>query len=167
LCAGFARFFTAANTPKHRRSGVGRRSRHDATRLPHQLTAGFGFQSYSTGPNFPVLAERRSSQYLSAVRRTVGHGVRPYAALAAHPAIARRLAGVVPPAPEIGLELEDIVGPREPMANLVRVLAEPREAPVRVVVRGRRGAGRRTIAAVLAAQAGRALVVVETGEFLP
>jgi len=97
----------------------------------------------------------------------VGAGLRPYAALRVHPAIARRLAGASPnadrtadPAADRGRTLPEIIGPRAAIAALARHLARPAAGPVRVVLRGRPGAGRRTVAAALAAQAGRGLAVV-------
>ncbi len=90
----------------------------------------------------------------------LGRGVRPYATLSAHPAIARRLAGIPIAEPATGPNLVDVIGPRSAIAALVRELAEP-GAPARVVVRGRRGAGRRTLAAALARPLGRGITVID------
>jgi ATPase family associated with various cellular activities (AAA) len=117
---------------------------------------------------------------------TLGRGLRPYAALAVHPAIARRLAGGQPPsdlahrassprlADSRGTASEDpaaetlrtFLGPRDEIAALVRRLAPAagdgaahaaQGAHVRVVLRGRPGSGRRTLAAALAGRARRRL----------
>jgi len=95
----------------------------------------------------------------------VDASVRPYAALRVHPAITRRLAGAPSasdPAASVGATpaLPDLIGPRAAIADLAQRLARPASGPARVVLRGRAGAGRRTLAAALAAQAGRALAVI-------
>ncbi|MGN6105389.1 MAG: ATP-binding protein, partial [Kofleriaceae bacterium] len=95
----------------------------------------------------------------------VGRGLRPYAAITVHPAIARRLAGA-PVAGDPGPattphELAALIGPRAAIDALARTLVAPRVEPVRVVLRGRPAAGRRTIAAALAALAGRRIGLVD------
>jgi ATPase family protein associated with various cellular activities (AAA) len=91
----------------------------------------------------------------------VGRGLRPYAALSAHPAIARRLAGGTRPLlGDDAVPLTAVIGPRDAIAQLTRKLAAARPRPVRVVLRGRPGAGRRTLGAALAAQARRGLTPV-------
>jgi hypothetical protein len=97
----------------------------------------------------------------------LGRGLRPYAALSAHPAIARRLAGGGRARPDDVVALDRISGPRKAIAVLARQLATRRAQPVRVVLRGRPGSGRRTLAAALAAQAGRGLGVVAVDTAAP
>src|SRR5207253_1070690 len=93
----------------------------------------------------------------------IAAGVRPFAALSVHPAVARRLAGATINAssstPWI-LDFADFVGPREAVAALAEALEEPRSAPARVALRGKSGSGRRTVAAMLAAASGREVDVV-------
>ncbi|NVB82131.1 MAG: ATP-binding protein [Kofleriaceae bacterium] len=94
----------------------------------------------------------------------LARGLRPYAAVAVHPAIARRLAGA-PPAGDIEhaptpLPLADIVAPPGALEALARDLASAAPHRCRVVLRGRAGAGRRTIAAALAATVGRQIGAV-------
>jgi DNA replication protein DnaC len=88
----------------------------------------------------------------------IAPGVRPFAALSVHPSIARRLAGATIESasrtPWV-LDFADFVGPREAVAALAVALEEPRSAPARVALRGKAGSGRRTVAAMLAARAGR------------
>jgi hypothetical protein len=86
-------------------------------------------------------------------------GARPHAALTVHSAIARRLAGAQL-APVDGEELAaldfaTLVGPRDAVLALARALEEPRSTPARIVLRGKAGAGRRSVARLLAACAGR------------
>jgi hypothetical protein len=97
---------------------------------------------------------------------TVARGLRPYAAIAVHPAIARRLAGAPPASdcddgtPLADLALSQIIGPRAQIAEVAHRLARRSVAPARVVLRGRVHSGRRTTAAALAARAGRRLGLV-------
>ena len=97
----------------------------------------------------------------------VGKGLRPFASLSVHRAIARRIAGATTAgdSPAAPCTLDKIIGPRAELVKLARLLAEPTNIPPRVVLRGRAGSGRRTIASALAAQAGRALrpVALEAG----
>ncbi|HEY1811468.1 MAG TPA: AAA family ATPase [Kofleriaceae bacterium] len=97
---------------------------------------------------------------------TIARTLRPYAALAVHPVIARRLAGVVfdAPADEVEVTLADVIGPRAAIDALARALAEPRREPVRVMIRGRAGAGRRTLAGALAKQAKRPMAVIAAAD---
>jgi hypothetical protein len=97
---------------------------------------------------------------------TVARGLRPYAAISVHPAIARRLVGA-PPAgdrddgsPPADRALTEIIGPRAQIAEVVRRLAQRSAPPVRVVLRGRSNVGRRTTAAALAMRAGRQIGLV-------
>lgn len=97
----------------------------------------------------------------------LGRGPRPHAAITVHPSIARRLAGAASsgdgiPAPT-PIALEDFIGPRDAIAALTHRLAHRGPSPVRVVIRGRASSGRRTLAASLAARAGRGLGVVALG----
>ena len=87
----------------------------------------------------------------------IAPGVRPFAALSVHPAIARRLAGgtIDPSQRAAVIDAADLIGPREAVATLAAALEEPRDTPVRIALRGKPGAGRRTVAAMLAARAGR------------
>ena len=57
--------------------------------------------------------------------------------------------------------LAALIAPCAPLAALVEELARPAARPVRIALRGRDGAGRRTIAAALAARVGRALGLIE------
>jgi broad-specificity NMP kinase len=97
----------------------------------------------------------------------IASGLRPYAQLSVHAAVARRLAGACTAGDphDAPCSLDTIVGPRVKLAALARHLAVPADAPTRVVLRGRDGSGRSTIAAALAAQAGRAVreVAIESG----
>jgi len=101
----------------------------------------------------------------------VARGLRPYAAISVHPAIARRLVGALPAGDrDDGSALADraltkIIGPRAQIAEVARRLARRSAIPVRVVLRGRPNVGRRTSAAALAALAGRriGLVTIDGG----
>jgi len=95
----------------------------------------------------------------------LGRGLRPYAALSAHPAIARRLAGGNRPrAVAAAPALAEIVGPRPAIAALAGKLATRGARPARVVLRGRPGSGRRTLGAALAAQASRGLGLIAVAD---
>jgi len=94
---------------------------------------------------------------------------RPLAGLSVHPVLVRRLSGVPPerlghPGLTVraaGPDLEALRAPRAALAQLVGDLAGVRRLPPRIVLRGRLGSGRRTLAAALAAQAGRKMVPIE------
>ena len=97
----------------------------------------------------------------------LGAGRRPFRELLVAPAIVRRLAGEPPPDGEPGLlvahegapSLDDL---RLPAAAIEPVTALSRTgAPPRIVLRGRTGSGRRTLAAALAARADRRLGLIE------
>jgi hypothetical protein len=101
----------------------------------------------------------------------VGPGERPFTALSVDPLVVRYIANLSPEGePDQHLqvraadrELEELQLPRALIARAMRFLASPRDAePVRVVVRGRTGAGRHTLLAALAAHAGRSLGVIDT-----
>ncbi|HEY4176046.1 MAG TPA: ATP-binding protein [Kofleriaceae bacterium] len=88
---------------------------------------------------------------------------RPCAALSVPSAIARRLTGTVL-APSgagesWGIDFADLVGPRDAVLALAHSLEEPRATSPRIVLRGKAGSGRRTIARLLAARADRAVAV--------
>jgi DNA replication protein DnaC len=86
----------------------------------------------------------------------IAPGVRPFVALSAHPSIARRLVGAtLDSSSRTVLDFADFIGPREDVVALAAVLEEPRSAPARIALRGKPGSGRRTVAAMLAACAGR------------
>jgi len=90
-------------------------------------------------------------------------GIRPHAALTVHPRIVRRLAGDRSGArawPTRIRALPQLFGPRAAIAELARKLETATVDPVRVVVRGRAGSGRRSLAAALAALADRRLGLV-------
>ncbi|HWO25491.1 MAG TPA: ATP-binding protein, partial [Kofleriaceae bacterium] len=100
----------------------------------------------------------------------VGAGERPFAALSIDPLVVRYLANQSPegePDQHLGVrtadrDLEELAVPRALLGKALRALASPRDAePVRIVVRGRTGAGRHTLLAALAARAGRALGVID------
>ncbi len=63
---------------------------------------------------------------------------------------------------EATTSLEELQVPRDDLARLLVALAGS-GAPARVALRGRQGSGRRTVAAALAARAGRALGVIDVG----
>ena len=71
----------------------------------------------------------------------MSRGLRPYAALTVHPAIARRLAGAAPAsdldhgAPTLERSLTELIGPRDAIAEVARALTARGPAPARVVVR--------------------------------
>ena len=62
------------------------------------------------------------------------------------------------------VSLDDLLIPREVKRAAVLALAEPRppHAPVRIVVRGRRGSGRHSLIAALAAKLDREIVAIDT-----
>jgi hypothetical protein len=100
----------------------------------------------------------------------IGAGERPFVALAVDPLVVRCLASQSPEGePDQHLQirtadrdLEELQVPRALIGKALRFLASPRDAePVRLVVRGRTGAGRHTLLASLAARAGRALGVID------
>ncbi len=99
-----------------------------------------------------------------------GGGPRADAALSADPLVIRALRGAALDRElERGVErgeprrsLDELRVPREALARLFAALATP-GAPARVALRGREGSGRRTVAAALAALAGRVLGVVDVG----
>ena len=95
-------------------------------------------------------------------------GPRPDAAVTVHPLIVRRLAGerfadTAGVTRTADRSLSQIVAPRPRLASMLAALAAPapQGAPVRIVLRGRSGAGRRTLAAALAQRAGRTLATIE------
>lgn len=94
----------------------------------------------------------------------VARTLRPYASLSAHPLIARRLAGAAFEAATDTIALRDFIGPRAAIGRLAETLREHRPAPARIVIRGRRGSGRRTLAAALAKLASRSIGVVSVGD---
>jgi hypothetical protein len=87
----------------------------------------------------------------------LGRGARPYMSISVHPTIARRLAGALAPSTPDAIPLDAFIGPCDEIAALANRLARPASPPVRVVIRGRLASGRRTLAASLAAAAGRAI----------
>ena len=91
----------------------------------------------------------------------IGKQPRPYASIAVHSVVVRRLVGErFEASADEPLDLDEVVAPREAVAALLAALAAPADEPVRVVVRGRPNSGRRTLAAALAARAGRELVAI-------
>ncbi|HSK05716.1 MAG TPA: hypothetical protein VK932_30920, partial [Kofleriaceae bacterium] len=95
---------------------------------------------------------------------------RPFTALSVDPLVVRYIANLSPEGePDQHLvvrtadrELEALQMPRALIGKALRFLASPRDAaPVRIVVRGRTGAGRHTLLAALAARAGRGLGVID------
>jgi broad-specificity NMP kinase len=87
--------------------------------------------------------------------------VRPYAALSVNAVVARRLAGLTieSRASEL-VDFANFVGPRAEVVALADALVEARSTPARIALRGKPGSGRRTVAAILAARAGRDVEVV-------
>ncbi len=99
----------------------------------------------------------------------LGPGTRPFAALVASRHLLARMVGSTParPRPEDGVELrpalrdlDELAVDRAALAELLRRLARPTVAPARLVLCGVPGAGRRTLAAALAARLGRQLGVI-------
>jgi hypothetical protein len=101
--------------------------------------------------------------------RVVGERPRPFTHLEIDPIVAARLCGEPMPLPEAieireaSRSLEQLLVPREPLSRILGELgvAKPR---VRLAVRGRRGSGRRSVLAAIAARAGRALGVIDLGQ---
>jgi hypothetical protein len=101
-------------------------------------------------------------------------GPRPFRALTPDPLVIRHLRDLpmeadvdpnlraAPPAPP----LEELRVPRAALARCMRALsgARPDGEPVRLVVRGRTGSGRKTLLAALAARAGRTLGLVDASQ---
>jgi hypothetical protein len=96
-------------------------------------------------------------------------GERPNAALTVDPVIVRFIANrplESEPDPHVTIrradrELEELQLSREVIVDALRFLALPRPEPARIVVRGRVGSGRHTLLAALAAQARRAIGVID------
>jgi hypothetical protein len=92
-----------------------------------------------------------------------GAGARPFRAVTiARPVILRLLGAVAVDDDLVALRtsdrtLDEIRAPRPVLAALVQALRHAGASPARVVIRGRAASGRRTLAAALAAQAGRGL----------
>ena len=97
------------------------------------------------------------------------HRARPFTHLAINPIIAARLCSQPMPIPdairayEASTPLAELFVPAEPVEQLVEVLAHPSPHPLRLVVRGRLGSGRRSVLAAIAARANRALGLIELG----
>ncbi|HEY5946368.1 MAG TPA: ATP-binding protein, partial [Kofleriaceae bacterium] len=100
----------------------------------------------------------------------LGAGTRPFAALTVEPLVVRHLADqdldgetddvLVARAADRSLEELDL--PRDLVVNALNFLAAPRdEQDVRIVVRGRTGAGRHTLLAALAQRVGRSIGVID------
>ncbi|MEJ7599396.1 MAG: ATP-binding protein [Kofleriaceae bacterium] len=98
---------------------------------------------------------------------------RPFTHLAINPIVAARLCGEPLPLPDTIVirdattPLDEIVVPTEPLAKLLGELAKSSERPPRIVVRGRRGSGRRSLLAAIASRANRALGVIDLGQLAP
>jgi MoxR-like ATPase len=114
-----------------------------------------------------ALDPRASLVRLGIVRYTTSKRARPFAELTLEPVILDRLRGVLP---DLGsatsvrsatCELDDIDMPREVLDAALAALERATPEPVRLVVRGRIGSGRRTLLAALAAAAGRQLAVID------
>ena len=96
-----------------------------------------------------------------------GERPRPFTTLAINPIVAARLRVEPVPLPDAvrvhdaTTKLEELFVPIEPVGRLLRELARPDERPVRVVARGRRASGRRSVLAGIAARAGRALGIID------
>ncbi len=97
----------------------------------------------------------------------VGTRARPFAQLAVDPVVIARLRADVPDlgaavtVRAAGPALEDIVMPPEVLEHALGQLARPTERPARIVVRGRTGAGRRTVLAALASEIRRPLAIID------
>jgi ATPase family associated with various cellular activities (AAA) len=96
-----------------------------------------------------------------------GDRPRPFAPLSVDPVILARLAGALPDMPErIAMRatapaLEDLELPGAGIAHAIAQLGRPTAAPARLVIRGRHGAGLRTLAASLAREVHRPLAVID------
>jgi len=99
-----------------------------------------------------------------------GAGRRPFRDIVVPDVVVRRLTGddVARDDVAVGLRvhgpapaLDELVAPRDRLAELLRVLATRADEPVRVCVRGRAGCGRRTVLSALAARAERRLGEIE------
>jgi hypothetical protein len=126
-----------------------------------------------------VLAETADRHEIAAAlgpdARLVRHGIvlvagerpRPFTTLAINPVVAARLRVELLPMPdairvhEATTKLEQLFVPIEPVGHLVRQLSRRDDRPVRVVIRGRRASGRRSVLAGIAARAGRALGIID------
>jgi ATPase family associated with various cellular activities (AAA)/Winged helix domain, variant len=94
----------------------------------------------------------------------LGPQPRPYASITVHPVVVRRLVGerfALDEADGRAPALKQVIAPRPAVAALVAALTRDLEAPARVVVRGRSGAGRRTLSRALAAAAGRVVAPID------
>jgi hypothetical protein len=106
------------------------------------------------------------------VVRVDDHRPRPFAALSLDPVVLDRLrAGPLDLGPAVTTRacdrrLDAIAAPGEAIDRARGELAIAPRGPTRIVVRGRAGAGRRTLLAALAAEAGRELAVIDV-EALP
>jgi hypothetical protein len=98
---------------------------------------------------------------------TFGPGARPFRSVHAHRLVVQRLAGTPASGDDAVVRrdshrtLDEIHAPADALAALVRALRAPQVTPARIVLAGRAGSGRRTVAAALAAQAGRPLGVLD------
>jgi hypothetical protein len=90
----------------------------------------------------------------------VGAGEVPFAPLSAMDALVRRLQAGPAPCPP-SLALDELFVPLDALEQLVGALSTADAASPRIVVRGRRGVGRRTLLVSLAARAGRPLEIIE------
>jgi hypothetical protein len=101
---------------------------------------------------------------------------RPFGALVVHPVVIRRLYGdtfttdeaepAITPR-EATVSLEDFIVPGGVLEPLrFAISRRPEGGSARVVIRGKRGSGRATLLAALAAQTGRRLAVIELGALL-
>jgi len=103
--------------------------------------------------------------------RPVPHDRYLFASLSVDPVLAARLRGsggvartpgAISVAYETERRLETLFIPPATLAEIVDLVSQPRpvDAPLRLVLHGRRGSGRRTLCAALAQHAGRSLVVI-------
>jgi hypothetical protein len=107
-----------------------------------------------------------------AVRIAFGRG-RPFAALSVDPVVLARLAGETPDLGEaitvrsIAPALDELALPRRVITTAIAALSRPSAAPARLAIRGRHGAGLRTLCASLAGEANRELAVIDAGRLPP
>jgi SpoVK/Ycf46/Vps4 family AAA+-type ATPase len=99
-----------------------------------------------------------------------GDRMRPFTHLAINPIVAARLCVEPLPLPDVicvreaATPLDELVVPIGALERILAELSRPTARPSRLAVRGRRGSGRRSVLAAIAARANRALGVIDLGQ---